>query len=73
MKHLHNNNIVITFVMSKNISRMKEKPVSKERRSKEKELLFYLRYYKELKNRGRYEAELDYQIEKLIEALKQKD
>lgn len=59
--------------MSKNISRMKEKPVSKERRSKEKELLFYLRYYKELKNRGRYEAELDYQIEKLIEALKQKD
>lgn len=52
---------------------MKEKPVSKERRSKEKELLFYLRYYKELKSRGRYEAELDYQIEKLIEALKQKD
>lgn len=70
---MHNNNIVIIFVVMKNLNRMNEKPVSRERRNKEKELLFYLRYYQELKNRGRYESELDYQIEKLIEKLKEKE
>lgn len=52
---------------------MGEKTISKERKRIERELLFYLRYYKELKNRGRYQAELDYQIEKLTEKLKEID
>lgn len=52
---------------------MKEKPVSKERIRLEKELLFYLRYYKELKNRGHYEIKLDYQIENLTQKLKEID
>lgn len=68
-----NNNIVITFVMSKNKSDMSEKAISKERKELERELLFYLRYYKELKSRERYQAELDYQIERLTEKLKQMD
>lgn len=70
---MHNNNIVITFVMSKNKSDMLEKAISKERKELERELLFYLRYYKELKSRERYQAELDYQIERLTEKLKQMD
>lgn len=73
MNYLHNNNIVITFVMSKNKSDMLEKAISKERKELERELLFYLRYYKELKSRERYQAELDYQIERLTEKLKQMD
>lgn len=73
MKHLLNNNNVITFVMSKNKSNMSEKIISEERKRVERELLFYLRYYKELKSRGRYQAELDYQIEKLTEKLKEMD
>lgn len=50
---------------------MGEKPVSKEREKLEKELLFYLRYYKELQNRGHYQIELDYQIEELMKKLKE--
>lgn len=50
---------------------MGEKPISKERIKLEKELLFYLRYYKELKSRGHYQIELDYQIEQLTEKLKE--
>lgn len=73
MNHLHNNNNVITFVMSKNKSNMGEKIISKERKRLERELLFYLRYYKDLKNRGRYQSELDYQIERLTEKLKEID
>lgn len=41
---------------------MNEKTISKERKELERELLFYLRYYKDLKNIERYQAELDYQI-----------
>lgn len=73
MIYLCNNNIVITFVMSKNKSKMSDKPISKERQKLEKELLFYLRYYKELKNRGHYQKELDYQIDRLTEKLKEID
>ncbi|WP_262435462.1 hypothetical protein [Jilunia laotingensis] len=36
---------------------MSDKPVSKERKRLERELLFYLRYYKELKARGHYQKE----------------
>lgn len=68
---LLNNNIVIIFVVSKNKSNMGEKPISKERMKLEKELLFYLRYYKELKSRGHYQQELDYQIEELMKKLKE--
>lgn len=68
---MFNNNIVITFVESKNKSNMGEKPISKERMKLEKELLFYLRYYKELKSRGHYQQELDYQIEELMKKLKE--
>lgn len=68
---LFNNNIVITFVVSKNKSNMGEKPISKERMKLEKELLFYLRYYKELKSRGHYQQELDCQIEELMKKLKE--
>lgn len=50
---------------------MSEKPISKERQRIERELLFYLRYYKELKARGHYQTELDYQIERLTEKLKE--
>lgn len=50
---------------------MKEKTISKERKRLEKELLFYLRYYRELKSRGHYEAELDYQIMSLTQKLKE--
>ncbi|WP_294481875.1 hypothetical protein [uncultured Bacteroides sp.] len=50
---------------------MGEKPISKERMKLEKELLFYLRYYKELKSRGHYQQELDYQIEELMKKLKE--
>ncbi len=71
--YLCNNNIVITFVMSKNKSNMSEKPISKKRKKLEKELLFYLRYYKELKNRGHFQQELDYQIEQLMTKLKEMD
>lgn len=73
MIYLCNNNIVIIFVMSKNKSKMSDKPISKERQKLEKELLFYLRYYKELKNRGHYQKELDYQIDRLTEKLKEID
>lgn len=52
---------------------MKEKTISKERKKLEKELLFYLRYYRELRNRGHYEAELDYQIQSLTQKLKEID
>ena len=48
-----------------------EKPVSKERIKLEKDLLFYLRYYKELQDRGHYKQELDYQIELLTKKLKE--
>lgn len=68
-----NNKIVIIFVDAKNKSKMGDKPVSKERQKLEKELLFYLRYYKELKSRGHYQKELDYQIDKLTEKLKEID
>lgn len=54
---MHNYNIVIVFVESKNKSIMSDKPVSKERKRLERELLFYLRYYKELKARGHYQKE----------------
>lgn len=70
MIYLRNNNIVIIFVVSKNKSNMGEKKISKERKKLERELLFYLRYYKELKNRGHYQKELDYQIEELMKKLK---
>lgn len=52
---------------------MSDKPISKDRKKLEKELLFYLRYYKELKSRGHYQKELDYQIDKLTEKLKEID
>lgn len=52
---------------------MNDKAVSKERKERERELIFYLRYYKELKSRGHYSVELDYQIERLIEDLKEMD
>lgn len=52
---------------------MTMKKVSKERKRVEKELMFYLRYYKELENRGHYQSELDYEIERLIEKLKKMD
>ena len=52
---------------------MSEKPMSKERQKLERELLFYLRYYKELQNRGHYKIELDYQIEQLMTKLKEMD
>lgn len=52
---------------------MVEKRISEERKRVERELLFYLRYYKELKSRGRYQSELDYQIERLTEKLKEMD
>ena len=71
MFYLFNNNNVIIFVVSKNKSNMGEKPVSKEREKLEKELLFYLRYYKELQNRGHYQIELDYQIKELMKKLKE--
>lgn len=61
------------FVMSKNESSMSEKPISKERQKLEKELLFFLRYYRELKSRGHYQKELDYQIEVLTRKLKEMD
>lgn len=51
---------------------MKDKPVSKEPRRKERELLFYLRHYQELKYRGRYVSELNHQINNLIERLKER-
>lgn len=73
MHYLYNNNNVITFVKSKNKSNMGEKPISKERQKLEKELLFFLRYYKELRSRGHYQKELDYQIERLTEKLKEMD
>lgn len=71
MNYLYNNNNVIIFVESKNKSNMGEKPISKERIKLEKELLFYLRYYKEFKDRGHYQIELDYQIEQLTKKLKE--
>lgn len=52
---------------------MTMKKVSKERKRVEKELMFYLRYYKELESRGHYQSELDYEIERLIEKLKKMD
>lgn len=61
------------FVMSKSKSEMNAKAVSKERKERERELIFYLRYYKELRSRGHYSVELDYQIEKLMEELKEMD
>lgn len=70
---MHNIIFVIIFVMSKNKSEMNDKAISKERKKFEAELLFYLRYYKELKSRGRYEAELDYQIDSLTQKLKEMD
>lgn len=70
---MYNNIIVITFVMSKNKSNMGEKTISNERKKLERELLFYLRYYKELKNRGHYQTELDYEIERLTDKLKEID
>lgn len=73
MHYLYNNNNVIIFVKSKNKSNMGEKPISKERQKLEKELLFFLRYYKELRSRGHYQKELDYQIERLTEKLKEMD
>ena len=71
MEYLLNNNNVIIFVVSKNKSNMGEKPVSKERIKLEKDLLFYLRYYKELQDRGHYKQELDYQIELLTKKFKE--
>ena len=71
MECLLNNNNVIIFVVSKNKSNMGEKPVSKERIKLEKDLLFYLRYFKELQDRGHYKQELDYQIELLTKKLKE--
>ncbi len=68
---MFNYNIVITFVLSKTKSNMSEKPISKERQKLERELLFYLRYYKELKSRGHFQEELDFQIERLTEKLKE--
>lgn len=68
-----NNNSVIIFVVSRNKSYMTMKKVSKERKRVEKELMFYLRYYKELESRGHYQSELDYEIERLIEKLKKMD
>lgn len=52
---------------------MGEKAISKERKRLERELLFYLRYYKELKNRGHYQTELDHEIERLTDKLKEMD
>lgn len=52
---------------------MGEKPISKERQKLEKELLFFLRYYKELRSRGHYQVEIDYQIELLMTKLKEMD
>lgn len=52
---------------------MSDKQISKEREKIERELLFYLRYYKELRSRGHYKKELDYQIENLISKLKEMD
>lgn len=73
LDYLHNNNIVIIFVESKNKSNMSDKPISKERQKIERELLFFLRYYRELKSRGHFQKELDYQIERLTEKLKEMD
>ena len=74
MECLLNNNNVIIFVVSKNKSNMgklEKGGVSKEQIKLEKELLFYLRYYKELQDRGHYKQELDYQIELLTKKLKE--
>lgn len=46
---------------------MEEKTITKERKRLERELLFYLRYYKELKSSGHYQIELDYEIVRLTE------
>lgn len=73
MDYLYNNNNVIIFVGPKNKSNMGEKPISKERQKLERELLFFLRYYKELKSRGHYQIEMDYQIERLMTKLKEMD
>jgi hypothetical protein len=47
---------------------MKEK-ISKERRKAEKELLFYLRYFKKFAPDSR--AKFDYEIDRLVEKLKE--
>ena len=50
-----------------------EKQVSKKRKELERELLFYLRYYKELQSRGRFKIEIDHQIKMLVAKLKEID
>ena len=49
---------------------MKEK-ISKERRDAEKSLLFYLRYWKKFQPQSK--SKFQYEIEKLIENLKEMD
>ena len=70
-KNFANNQKVITFVLSLKIKKMKKK--TKERRDTEKELLYYLQIYNELKGRNEVERVLSClgdEIDKLVEKLK---
>ncbi len=69
---MHNNNIVIIFVVSKNNRDMK--PKTKKWRERERELLYHLELYNELKGREGVTETLRYlkeEIDKLVELLKQ--
>lgn len=68
-KNFANNQKIITFVLSLKIKKKK----TKERRDTEKELLYYLQIYNELKGRNEVERVLSClgdEIDKLVEKLK---
>lgn len=70
-KNFVNNQKIINFVLSLKIKKMKKK--TKERRDTEKELLYYLQIYNELKGRNEVERVLNClgdEIDKLVEKLK---
>ena len=60
------------------VGSIKLKPMNKQKEKKqveqESDLIFYLNYYKELSTRSpRLKKELDYEINRLVEALKKKE
>ncbi len=69
---MYNNKIVITFVSTKLGAIVK--PKTSERKRYEKELLYYLHLFNELKGREGVDQTLvyiGYEIDKLVELLKQ--
>lgn len=69
---MENNKFVITFAVSKTTDTVK--PKTREKKRYEKELLFYLDLYCELRGREGAEKTLEYlddEIDKLVEILKQ--